>query len=144
MAEKPISGNDIVLQIDPSGGTGYYLLVCLTSNSLTRTTTVIDAASKCGPYKLAGVQNIQVPFTFYDIINTINGEISEKALHPLWANKTVVGWKYGKATPVAGDVSYVGTGFIGTLNTTAAQNAVVTTSSDIEVQGAITQVITGS
>ncbi len=143
-ARREISGNDILLSIDPDGGTNYILVVCLTSNSLERTTNVIDAASKCGPNKLPGAQDIKVPFEFHDVLDTTNAEISEEALHPLWANKTVIGWKFGKVTPDAGDVTYTGTGFIGSLNTSAALNAPVVTSSSIEVQGTITQTRTGS
>lgn len=144
MARREISGNDILLLIDPDGGTNFDLIVCLTSNSLERTTQVIDAGSKCGPSKLPGVQSIQVPFTFNDVLQTSNGEISESALHTLWAAKTVFTWKFGKVTPLAGDVTYTGSGFLGSLNTTAAQNQQVSTTSTIEVQGDITQVVTGS
>ncbi len=141
---REISGNDVVLQIDPDGGTNYILLVCLTSNSLERTTNEIDAASKCGPNLLPGTQQIKVPFEFIDVLDTTNSEISEEALHPLWANKSIISWKFGKVSPAAGDVTYTGTGFIGQLNTTAVQNDVVKTSSSIAVQGTITQTRTGS
>ena len=143
-ARREISGNDIVLRIDPDGGTNYDLLVCLTSNSLERTTQVIDAGSKCGPSKLPGVQSIQVPFTFIDVLDTNNGEISEGALHPLWANKTIITFSYGKVSAAAGDVTYTGTAFIGDLKSTAAQNAPATTTGTLEVQGTILQVITAS
>lgn len=144
MARRQISGIDILLQIDPLGGNNYDLVVCLTSNSLERTTTVIDAASKCGPEKLPGVQSIQIPFVFNDVLDVNSGEISESDLHTLWQNKTVFSWKYGKVTPVAGDVSYTGTGFLSDLKTTDAQNAASSTSGTIEVQGDIIQVKTGS
>ena len=143
-ARREISGNDIVLQIDPDGGTNFALLVCLTSNSLERTTQVIDAGSKCGPSKLPGVQSIQVPFTFNDVLDTNNGEVSESALHPLWAAKTIVSFSYGKVMPGEGDVTYTGKAFIGDLKSTAAQNSPATTSGTLEVQGDITQVVTGS
>ena len=141
---RQISGIDILLQIDPAGGTNYYLIVCLTTNSLERTTTVIDAASKCGPYKVPGVQSIQIPFTFNDVLDTNNGEVSEQALHLLWQNKTVISWKYGPSTPAAGDVTYSGKGFLGDLKRTDAQSSVSSSSCTIEVQNAITQLVTGS
>lgn len=141
---REISGNDIVLSIDPSGGTDYTLLVCLTSNSLERTTNEIDASSKCGPNLLPGTQTIKVPFEFHDVLNTTIDEISEQALHPLWAAKTIITWKFGPISPSVGDVSYTGTGFIGTLNTVAAQNSPVVTSGSLAVQGSITQIVTGS
>lgn len=144
MARREISGNDILLQIDPAGGVQYSLVVCLTTNSLERTTQVIDAGSKCGPSKLPGVRSIQVPFTFNDVLDANSGEISEGDLHNLWQSQTIISWKYGKVTPVAGDVSYTGVGFIGELKSSAAQNSAATTSSTIEVQGDITQIVTGS
>ena len=143
-ARREISGNDILLFIDPAGGTNWDLIVCLTSNSIERTTNEIDAASKCGPNLLPGTQTIKVNFDFHDVLDTSNGEISEDALHLLWQAKTIISWKFGKTTPLAGDVTYTGTGFLGTLNTTAAQNSPVVTTSSIAVQGSITQVRTGS
>ena len=141
---REISGNDYLLFIDPAGGTNYNLIVCLTSNSIERTTNEIDAASKCGPNLLPGTQSIKVNFEFHDVLDTSNGEISEGALHALWAAKTIISWKFGVTSPNPGDVTYTGTGFFGTLNMTAAQNSPTTVSSSIAVQGSITQTVTGS
>jgi hypothetical protein len=141
---RQISGIDVLLQIDPLGGTNFDLVVCLTSNGLERTTSVIDAASKCGPEKLPGVRSIQVPFAFNDVLDANSGEISEEALHDLWQNQTIITFKYGKLTPAAGDVTYTGTGFISELKSSAAQNAAASTTATIEVQGDVTKVKTGS
>ncbi len=141
---REISGNDVLLAIDPAAGTNYNLIVCLTSNSLERTTAVIDAGSKCGPNLLPGVQTITMPFAFYDVLDTANGEISEEALHPLWAGSTTISWKFGKVTPEEGDVTYTGLGYISDLKTTAAQNQPTSTTGTISVQGTITQTRTGS
>ncbi len=62
MAERKISGNDVLLFIDPAGGTTWELVICLTSQSLTRATSEIDAKSKCGPDKSPGSQEINVDF----------------------------------------------------------------------------------
>ena len=142
---RQISGIDILLAIDPAGGTDYKFVVCLTTNSLERTTAVIDAASKCGPYYLPGVQSIQIPFTFNEVLDTDDMvEMSEEALHPLWANKTIVGWKYGPADPQGGDLTFTGIGFIGELKRSDPDNAVSSVSSTLYVQGAITMTKTGS
>lgn len=143
-ARRQISGIDILLQIDPAAGTNFDLIVCLTDLSLDRTTNVIDAGSKCGPAKLPGVKSIQVSFTFNDVLDTNNGEISESALHTLWTNQTIFSWKAGKVTPSEGDVSYTGTGFLGDLKSNAPQNGAKSTTATIEVQGDIVQIITGS
>lgn len=141
---RPVTGNDIILAIDPAGGTNYYLIVCLTSNSLERTTAVIDAGSKCGPSLLPGVQTVSIPFAFNDMFDTSNGEVSEGDLHPLWASSQTISWKFGKVTPVAGDVTYTGLGYISDLKTTAGLTTPVATTGTISVQGNIVQVKTGS
>lgn len=136
---REISGLDVLLWIDPLGGTDWQLAVCLTTNSLERTTTVIDAASKCGPYKLPGVQSIQVPFAFNDVLDLNTGEISEGDLHDLWNEKTVFSWKTGVATPQSGDITYSGIGFLSDLKLTAAQNSAYAATATIEVQGSVTK-----
>jgi hypothetical protein len=141
---RQIAGSDIILAIDPNGGTNYYLVVCLTSNSLERTTAVIDAGSKCGPELLPGVQSISMPFAFNDVFDTNNGEISESALHPLWASSATISWKFGPLVAAEGDCTYTGLGYISDLKTTAANNQQVQTTATISVQGSITQTITAS
>src|SRR6185312_6722111 len=141
---RQISGIDILLQIDPLGGTNFDLVVCLTSQSLERTTAVIDAASKCGPEKLPGVRSIQVPFAFNDVLDVNSGEISESDLHTLWVNQTIFSFKYGKLTPGPGDISYTGKGFLSDLKSSAAQNAAASTTATIEVQDDVVQVPTAS
>ncbi len=141
---RPINGNDIVLAIDPLGGTSYTLIVCLESNSIASTTAVIDANSKCGPYKMPGVTDNKIALSIIDWLDTTNSELSSADLFDLQQAKTTVGWKYGKVTPVAGDETYTGTGFLANWNNTAALNTAVKTTADLEVQGTITRTRTGS
>jgi hypothetical protein len=141
---REISGNDYLLFIDKAGGTNWDLIVCLTENSIDRTTNEIDAASKCGPNLLPGTQVIKVSFAFHDVLDTANGEISEWDLHTLWAAKTIISFKFGKVTPAAGDITYTGTGFIASLNLKATQNSPVDASGSIGVQGTLTATRTGS
>lgn len=142
--DREISGNDIVLKVDPLGGTNYVLIVCLNQNSLASTTAVIDAGSKCGPSKLAGVIDNKIDFEIIDVLNVSSGKISSSELFTLQQAKTVIGWYYGPLTPVAEDVSYYGNGFIGEWKNAATKNTPVTTTATIEVTGSITQVTTGS
>lgn len=144
MAERKISGVDKLLFIDPAGGTDYSLVVCLTSQSLERTTNTIDAASKCGPDKLAGSQEITVNFEGQEVVSPDVNRVSEGDLHDLWADKTVIGWKYGVATPTDGDVSYVGTGFISDLSSDSGMDDPSTFTATIGVKGAITKIVEGS
>ncbi len=142
MAEHKLSGNDILLFIDPSGGTSYDTVVCLTSQSLKRTTNTIDAASKCGPDKLAGTQDISIDFEGQNLYDAASGKVSESDLHDLWAGKTTIGWKYAPASPVTGDVSYAGTGFISDLTANAADADPSTFTATIQVKGSITKTVT--
>lgn len=142
MAERKISGVDKLLFIDPLGGTDYSLVVCLTSQSLERTTNTIDAASKCGPDKLAGSQEITVTFEGQEVVSPDVDRISEGDLHDLWEDKTEIGWKYGVATPATGDVSYAGKGFISDLTSDSGMDDPSTFNATIAVKGAITKTVT--
>jgi len=139
MARREISGNDILLKVDPLGGTNYVLLVCLNSNSLESTTSVIDAGSKCGPNKLPGVLDNKIQLEIIDVLDVASGEISSSELFTLQQNKTVFSWYYGPMTPVAEDVKYTGKGFLASWNNVAAKNTPVITTCTLEIQGNITQ-----
>ena len=141
---REISGNDSLLSIDPLAGTNYTLLVCLNSNSLESTTSVIDAGSKCGPNKLAGTIDNKIALEVIDVLDTTNSELSSEALFELQQAKQIVSWKYGKVTPAAGDVTYTGTGFIASWKNNANKNSPVTTTCDLEIQGNIVKTRTGS
>lgn len=141
---REISGNDIILKIDPLGGTNYVLLVCLNSNALESTTSVIDAGSKCGPNKLPGVLDNKAQLEIIDVLSLNSGEISSVELFTLQQNKTVFSWYYGPFTATTGDVKYTGKGFLGSWNNVAAKNTPVVTTCTLEIQGAITQTVTGS
>lgn len=140
MAERKISGNDLLLFIDPSGVspyTNYSLVVCLTTQSLTRTTTEIDAKSKCGPDKQPGTQDNGITFEGQIISDPSAGHISDDDLDDAWRNKTTIGFKWGKVNPGIGDVTYFGTGFISKLDLVAGEDAPSTFSSQIGVYGLI-------
>lgn len=128
--------------IDPLGGTDYSLIVCLTSQSLNRTTNEIDAASKCGPDTQPGDQTIDISFEGQKILDLDTDRISIGDLHDLWAAKTTVGWKYGPATPVSDDVSYSGTGWISSLEETDAHNETGSFSATLRPYGSITKTVT--
>ena len=63
-------------------------------------------------------------------------------LDEFWRNKTTVYWKIGPATPVTGDVTYSGTGFISQLDETAAMDAPTTFSGTISVYGTMAKTVT--
>lgn len=119
MAERKVNGKDILLFIDPAGGTAYKYVVCLTSNSKKVTTSTIDAASKCGPDSSPGATTVTVDFAGQVVVgNDTTQRISEAQLWKLAVNGTQIGWKQGPAIPVDGDVIYSGKGFISDLGDT--------------------------
>lgn len=141
---RKISGSDVLLFIDMAGGTNYKSVICLTSHDIKRTTNIIDAASKCGPSKLPGVQDIAVDFAGIQVWDIDNTDISSADLHDAWVDKRTIGFKMATAVPGDGDVTYSGTGFLADLSDTYAQNSAATFTATIGVFGQLTKTITGS
>lgn len=136
MAERKISGNDVLLFIGTDGNT-YDTIVCLTSQSITRATTEIEANTKCGPDKLPGVQSNGVTFEGQVLLDPDAGRASTDQIDDYWRNKTTIYWKLGKAIPGEGDVTYSGTGFIASLDEVYGQDAPATFSGSIAPYGII-------
>lgn len=142
MSEHKISGTDVLLFIDTSATppyTNYKTIVCLTTQSLTRTTTAIDAKSKCGPDTQPGTQANAITFEGQIIADPNGGTTSEDDLDDAWRNKTTVGFKMAKAVPIEGDVTYFGTGFISKLDDTFGLDAIATFQSEISIYGQISK-----
>lgn len=136
MAERKISGDDVLLFIGTDGVT-YDTVVCLTSQSVTRATGEIEANTKCGPDKLPGVQSNGVSFEGQVLLDPDSGKVSTDTIDDYWRNKTTISWKMGKAVPTVGDITYYGTGFISKLDEVYAQNAPSTFSGAIAPYGII-------
>ena len=135
MADDKVDGKDILLFIDPTGGTNYSLIVCLDSNGLNRSSSTVDASSKCGPDQRAGAQTVVIPFSGQLVYNADTDHLSEGALNDLWADSTLIGWKVARATPVDGDEIYSGQGTITDLNATYDKNDVAKFDGSIGVSG---------
>lgn len=136
MAEHKLSGNDVLLFVGTDGIT-YNTVVCLTSNGITRARNEIDANTKCGADKLAGVQSNGLTFEGQNMYDPSAGRVSVDDLDDYWRNNTTVYWKMGKAVPAIGDVTYSGTGFISQLDEVFAQDTPSTFSGAIGVFGVI-------
>lgn len=134
MAEHKINGTDMLLFISEDG-VDYNTVVCLTTESITRTTTQIDAKTKCGPDKLPGTQENAVTFEGQCIADPVTGKTSVVDLVNYWTNKDTIYWKVGPAVPQTGDPVYTGTGFIAELSETYGQDAPGTFSGSIGVYG---------
>jgi hypothetical protein len=134
MAEHKVSGTDVLLMLSTDGVT-YDTVVCLTQQGITRATTEIDAASKCGPDTLPGKQTNAVSFEGQLVADPNTGSTSIADLFNYWTNKTTVYWKMGKVSPVTGDVTYSGTGFISKLDETFGLDNPSTFSGSIGIYG---------
>lgn len=141
MAQHKISGNDVLLFIGDDG-ISYDTVICLTSNGVTRAVNSIDAATKCGPDTLPGNISNGVSFEGQVMLDPDANYAGIDALDEFWRNKTTVYWKIGPATPVTGDVTYSGTGFISQLDETAAMDAPTTFSGTISVYGTMAKTVT--
>lgn len=142
MAQRNINGKDILLFIDPLGGTAYDTMVCLTSNGLVRNTAVETATSKCGVDSAPGEKTITIPFAGTIVFEPATGKTSSGDLHSLWEGDTTIGWQIGPATPVTGDVLYEGTGWISDLTETYDATGRATYTGTINVIGTVTQTVT--
>lgn len=118
MAQREVSGKDILLFIDPAGGTDYDTIVCLLTNSFTGSTDTINSSSKCGTSSSPGPQTNSVAFEGNYMIDPDTGKISGADLFTLWKNKTNFSWKMGPAIPIADDIVYTGNGFISDITIT--------------------------
>lgn len=142
MAFRAVSGKDVLLFIDPAGGTSYSLIICLTSNSLKRATSTIDSASKCGPSSSAGPTTVSIDFAGDVVYSPAAGQVAEAELHDLIMSGANVGWKMAKALPDLNDVIYAGFGFISSLDATYDMNG-ATFSGSIGVNGTPTKTYSG-
>ena len=76
MAEHKVDGGTMLLFIDPTGGTNYDTVVCLTSVGQSMSVQPIDASSACGPDKSPGAIDISYTFEGQHLQDPITGQIS--------------------------------------------------------------------
>lgn len=143
-----INGSNIIVAIDPAGGTTYKLIVCLTSNTMTTGITELDASSKCSP------SGKWIPGTKID--QTISGEgnlldpdtgiptnIGFPELYSLMTQGTIVTCKFGKVSPTTGEAVYSGSAFITKCEEVAPFDALVTFSFTLRASSPpLTQTVT--
>lgn len=135
MALKTLQPNTMLLFIDTSGGVADYdLVVCLTSLTMNGSTNVIDANSFCGTDKLAGVVDggeISFEGQIMLAIGTEASTVYYKRLYDAWAAKSVLSWKIAPVTPVAGDLTFTGSGFLSSNDLTFSNDELPTFSNTI-------------
>jgi hypothetical protein len=124
MAEHKVQGGDMLLFIDPAGGTDYSMVVCLTSVGVSDSVSVVDASSACGPDKSPGTLEISYSFEGQHLQDPTTGQISGTDLRILLRSETTIGWKLSPETPVDGDEIHTGTGYLSELSSTYAFDSV--------------------
>ena len=140
MAEHKVAGGTMLLFIDPTGGTNYDTVVCLTSVSKSASVSVVDASSACGPDKSPGTIELSYGFEGQHLQDPVTGKISGTSLRQLLMAKTTVGWMIAPESPVTGDEIEEGTGYLSELSSTYAFDSVGTFTGTIQPYG--TPVIT--
>jgi len=126
MAEHKVAGGTMLLFIDPTGGTDYDTVVCLTSVSKSATVSVVDASSACGPDKSPGTVELSNGFEGQHLQDPDTGKISGTSLLILLLAKTTIGYKIAPESPVTGDEIEVGTGFLSELSSTYSFDSIGT------------------
>jgi hypothetical protein len=126
MAEHKVQGGNMLLFIDPNGGTDYDLVVCLTSVGVSMSVGVVDASSACGPDKSPGALEISYTFEGQHLQDPDTGKTSGTDLRLLLNAEQTIGWKMSPETPEAGDEIQEGTGFLSELSSTYAFDSIGT------------------
>ena len=135
MAEHKVAGGTMLLFIDPTGGTDYDTVVCLTSVSKADSITVVDASSACGPDKSPGTLELSYAFEGQHLQDPDSGKVSGTSLRQLLRAKTTIGWMIAPESPVNGDEIEEGTGFLSELSSTYAFDSVGTFTGTIQPYG---------
>lgn len=126
MSEHKVQGGDMLLFIDPNGGTDFSTVVCLTSVGVSDSLAVVDASSACGPDKSYGALEISYSFEGQHLQDPDTGSISGTDLRALLRAEQTIGWKMSPVSPVDGDEIHFGTGWLSELSSTYAYDSVGT------------------
>lgn len=135
MAEHKVEGGNMLLFIDPNGGTSYDIVVCLTSVSKSDSVSVVDASSACGPDKSPGTLELSYAFEGQHLQDPTTGSISGTDLRFLLRGEQTIGWKIAPETPINGDEIEEGIGYLSELSSTYAFDSVGTFTGTIQPYG---------
>lgn len=135
MAEHKVNGGDMLLFIDPLGGTNYDTVVCLTSVGISDSVQPVDASSACGPDKSPGAVDMSISFEGQHLQDPNTGNISGTDLRILLRAEQTIGWKLSPLNPVAGDEIQEGTGYLSELSSTYSYSDVAVFSGTIQPYG---------
>ncbi len=137
MPQIPIEGKTIVMQIDITNvGSSYDLIVCQTGGSFERTANIIDANSKCGPFKLNGLKDRTIQIEGLIMKDPDAGNLTEGDLNDIFEGDTKVAWMWGAVNPGPNDIYYTGSNaIISGVTYTAPQDGAATFSATFQLNG---------
>jgi hypothetical protein len=135
MSEHKVAGGDMLLFIDPTGGSSYDTVVCLTSVGKSDSVSAVDASSACGPDKSPGALDMSFSFEGQHLQDPSSNKISGTSLRILLRNRTTIGWKISPAFPITGDEVEEGTGFLSELSSTYSFDSFGTFTGTIQPYG---------
>lgn len=136
MAQRELRSNDVLLFLGTVEGV-YEGVICLTSNSITRTTSEITTSTKCGPSTAPGAQTNSIAFEGNIMVDPDAGSISAAQLIQWWIDQTPLFFKMGVVEPSIGDFTYFGSGFLSALSETYGLDAAATFSGTLSPDGLV-------
>lgn len=142
MAEHQKQGQDFVLKIDPTGGTTYDTVVCLKSFDFTSEDAEIDASSFCGTEILPGLSTEGIEFEGIQLYDPVANKISGADLYVTKQSKVKIGWQIAPVTPITGDVTKTGKGYLLSLSENYGLNEPCIFNASIKIAGSVTPTTT--
>lgn len=136
MAQRELRSNDVLLFIGTTEGV-YDTVVCLTSNSVARTTAEITTSTKCGPSTSPGAQTNSISFEGVIVVDPDSGNVSAANLIRFWIDQTPIYFKMGVVEPSIGDFTHFGSGFISAISDSYALDSAATFSGTISPDGLV-------
>ena len=129
MAQNEVNGRDLLVFIDPAGGTSWKSVICLTSNTISNSLTELDATSKCSNKWVPGAKfeaTITGEGFLVDQDTGIATDLGYPELYDLFDSKVTFNVKFGKASANTGEAIYTGSAFITKLDLVAKDDALTT------------------
>lgn len=134
MAQRKIAGKNMFLFMGRAAN-NLNQVICLTSQTYTRTTDEIDAATQCGPDTQPGPQKNSYSFEGQTMLDPDGGKISTDEIDDFWRNGDTIFWKVQELAPTIGSIIYSGSGFISELTENFALNEPSTFTGKIGIYG---------
>lgn len=134
MAERPLSGNDLLLYRGNGAGPEVFeLIACLLSNDINQALAVIQQETKCGVIKLPGTEDASVDFEMQAILDPDAARIGLEQMQADFKGKLFRNYRITTAAEADGDPRFDFRAFISELNVPSPTNDFVTVSGSLQV-----------